>query len=49
MDWFRERLVWSDAAVVKDLVKSGLFYRIYTPQVCYPAVNRHVVPIRLRV
>lgn len=33
MEWFRERLVWSDAPAVKQLVKSGLFYRIYTPQV----------------
>jgi hypothetical protein len=33
MDWFRQRLVWNDPAVVKDLVKNGLFYRIYTPQV----------------
>ena len=33
MDWFRQRLVWNDPAIVKDLVKNGLFYRIYTPQV----------------
>lgn len=29
----RQRLVWSDAAVVNDLLKKGLFMRIYEPQV----------------
>ncbi|EFN51864.1 hypothetical protein CHLNCDRAFT_7951, partial [Chlorella variabilis] len=33
MDWFRQRLVWSDPAVVNDLLKKGLFTRIYEPQV----------------
>lgn len=32
LDWFRQRLVWSDAAVVNDLLKKGLFMRIYEPQ-----------------
>ena len=41
MDWFRQRLVWNDPAVVKDLVKNGLFYRIYTPQVGYHAHSYH--------
>ena len=31
--WFRQRLVWDDPAVVQDLLKRGLFSRIYTPQV----------------
>lgn len=31
--WFRERLVWNDPAVVMDLLKNGLFVRLYTPQV----------------
>lgn len=31
--WFQERLVWSDPAVVVDLLKSGLFIRAYEPQV----------------
>lgn len=31
--WFRERLIWDDPAVVQDLLRNGLFYRIYTPQV----------------
>jgi hypothetical protein len=39
MDWFRQRLVWNDPAVVKDLVKNGLFYRIYTPQVSEHSTN----------
>lgn len=39
MDWFRQRLVWNDPAVVKDLVKNGLFYRIYTPQVGNSLMN----------
>ena len=29
----RQRLVWSDSAVVNDLLKKGLFMRIYEPQV----------------
>ncbi|KAK9861034.1 hypothetical protein WJX84_012365 [Apatococcus fuscideae] len=33
MGWFRERLVWNDPAVVMDLLKNGLFVRLYTPQV----------------
>jgi hypothetical protein len=33
LDWFRQRLVWSDSAVVNDLLKKGLFMRIYEPQV----------------
>ena len=35
MGWFRERLVWNDPAVVMDLLKNGLFVRLYTPQVTY--------------
>lgn len=31
--WFRDRLVWTDPAVVTDLLKSGLFVRAYEPQV----------------
>lgn len=33
MKWFRERLVWDDPEVVNDLLKKGLFMRIYEPQV----------------
>ena len=33
VDWFQQRLVWDDPAVVVDLLKRGLFSRIYTPQV----------------
>eukprot|EP00887_Chlorella_sp_A99_P005888 scaffold1.g5888.t1 len=32
LKWFRERLVWSDPEVVNDLLKKGLFARIYEPQ-----------------
>ncbi|KAL4450650.1 hypothetical protein ABPG77_001006 [Micractinium sp. CCAP 211/92] len=32
MDWFKQRLVWDDPAVVNDLLKKGLFMRIYEPQ-----------------
>ena len=35
MGWFRERLVWNDPAVVMDLLKNGLFVRLYTPQVMH--------------
>jgi hypothetical protein len=31
--WFRERLVWNDPDTVADLLKAGLFVRIYAPQV----------------
>lgn len=31
--WFRDRLVWNDPDTVIDLLKSGLFVRIYAPQV----------------
>ncbi len=30
--WFRERLVWNDPDTVADLLKAGLFVRIYAPQ-----------------
>lgn len=32
MEWFKQRLVWDDPAVVNDLLKKGLFMRIYEPQ-----------------
>jgi len=38
LEWFRQRLVWNDPEVVKTLVKNGLFYRIYTPQVRPPGL-----------
>ena len=37
MGWFKERLIWSDPAVVNDLTKSGLFVRIFAPQVTFTA------------
>lgn len=33
MQWFRDRLVWGDPGVVTDLLKKGLFARLYEPQV----------------
>jgi hypothetical protein len=33
MAWYKERLVWSDPAVVNEMVKNGLFIRVYAPQV----------------
>eukprot|EP00884_Botryococcus_braunii_P019389 jgi/Botrbrau1/6133/Bobra.331_2s0028.1 len=33
MKWFRDRLVWNEPDTVIDLLKSGLFVRIYAPQV----------------
>ena len=30
--WFRARLVWQDPEVVNDLLKKGLFTRLYEPQ-----------------
>ena len=38
MGWFKERLIWSDPAVVNDLTKSGLFVRIFAPQVSFTAL-----------
>lgn len=33
LDWFNERLVWNDQGVVTDMLKNGLFVRIFAPQV----------------
>ena len=33
LQWFRDRLVWSDPATVHDLLKKGLAARLYEPQV----------------
>ena len=41
VDWFRQRLVWDDPAIVQDLLKRGLFSRIYTPQVIADASRRY--------
>lgn len=32
MRWFKERLVWDDGKSVDDLLKEGLFVRLYEPQ-----------------
>lgn len=33
LDWFNERLVWNDQSVVSEMLKNGLFVRIFAPQV----------------
>lgn len=33
LEWFKERLVWTDPAVITNLLKAGLFIRAYEPQV----------------
>ena len=33
LEWFKERLVWEDQGVVVDLIKKGLFSRLYEPQI----------------
>ena len=33
MEWFKERLVWDDTNLVLDLLKQGLFVRLYAPQI----------------
>lgn len=33
LGWFNERLVWNDPAVVTEMLKNGLFVRIFAPQV----------------
>ncbi len=34
LKWFRDRLVWNEPETVVDLLKNGLFVRLYEPQVC---------------
>lgn len=36
LEWFKERLVWTDPAVITNLLKAGLFIRAYEPQVPSP-------------
>jgi hypothetical protein len=33
LKWFRERLIWNEPETVVDLLKQGLFVRLYEPQV----------------
>ncbi len=33
LKWFRDRLVWNEPETVVDLLKNGLFVRLYEPQV----------------
>lgn len=33
LKWFRDRLVWNEPETVVDLLKQGLFVRLYEPQV----------------
>lgn len=33
LGWFNERLVWNDQGVVTEMLKNGLFVRIFAPQV----------------
>ena len=35
LGWFNERLVWNDQGVVSEMLKNGLFVRIFAPQVCH--------------
>ncbi len=34
LKWFRDRLIWNEPETVVDLLKNGLFVRLYEPQVC---------------
>ena len=46
LGWFNERLVWNDPAVVTELLKNGLFVRIFAPQVltrCMLCAPSHAV------
>jgi hypothetical protein len=38
LKWFRDRLVWNEPETVVDLLKNGLFVRLYEPQVRMPDV-----------
>lgn len=33
LGWFNERLVWNDQGVVTEMLKNGLFVRIFAPQI----------------
>lgn len=33
LKWFRDRLIWNEPETVVDLLKNGLFVRLYEPQV----------------
>ena len=39
LKWFRDRLVWNEPETVVDLLKNGLFVRLYEPQVRRPIVS----------
>ena len=44
LKWFRDRLVWNEPETVVDLLKNGLFVRLYEPQVRnghYDTRSRH--------
>lgn len=36
LKWFRDRLIWNEPETVVDLLKNGLFVRLYEPQVGIP-------------
>lgn len=42
MAWFKERLVWEDVNTVVDLVRQGLFVRVYAPQVSLTQPGLHL-------
>lgn len=39
LKWFRDRLVWNEPETVVDLLKNGLFVRLYEPQVDPPTAH----------
>ncbi len=42
LKWFRDRLVWNEPETVVDLLKNGLFVRLYEPQVWWFPIHRFV-------
>jgi hypothetical protein len=44
LKWFRDRLVWNEPETVVDLLKNGLFVRLYEPQVRRPIARSCELP-----
>ena len=40
LKWFRDRLIWNEPETVVDLLKNGLFVRLYEPQASTPSFMR---------
>ena len=48
LGWFNERLVWNDPGVVTEMLKNGLFVRIFAPQVLTLHIVRAFNPVAIQ-